>query len=124
MKQITISNGTTTITMPITFTVSDAGAPEYKEITMAGGKKVREMIGFRPGFKYEWDYVPADMITALIAMLRTGAFFTVGYFDLDGADKTGTFSVSYPSFELFTFESDGTGVWHKCSLTITAQEVV
>lgn len=124
MKQITISNETTTITMPITFTVSDAGAPEYKEITMAGGKKVREMIGFRPGFKYEWDYVPADMITALVAMLRAGGFFTVGYFDLDGTDKTGVFAVSYPAFELFTFERDGTGIWHKCSLTITAQEVV
>ena len=124
MKQITISNGTTTITMPITFTVSDAGAPEYKEIKMAGGKIVREMIGFRPGFKYEWDYVPADTITALVAMLRAGGFYTIGYFDLDGTDKTGVFSVSYPAFELFSFESDGTGVWHKCSLTITAQEVV
>lgn len=123
MNEITISDGVTTITMPRTKKVSDAGAPEYKEIKMAGGKYVREMKGFRPGFKYAWDYVPAATITALITLLRTGGFFTVGYFDLDGTDKSGTFSVSYPTFEVFKFV-DGAAMWHNCTLTIKSQEVV
>lgn len=123
MDKITISNGVTTVTMPRTKKVSDAGSPEYKEVKMAGGKIVRELIGFRPGFKYEWDYVPAADIAALATMLRTGGFFTVGYFDVDGTDGSGTFSVSYPSVEVFRFRN-GVAVWHNCSLTIMSQEVV
>jgi len=123
MTQITISNGTTTITMPKTRKVSDASAPEFKEIKMAGGKVVREMLGFRKGYKYSWDYVPAATITALTTMLRTGGFFTVGYFDTDSTIGNGTFSVSYPSLEVFKF-IDGVAMWHNCSITIMAQEVV
>lgn len=123
MTQITISNGTTTITMPRTKKVADAGAPEYKEIQMASRKTVREMMGYRAGFTYKWDYVPAATITALTTTLKTGGFYTVGYFDLDGTDKSGTFSVSYPSFEVFKFVN-GVAMWHNCSLTIKAQEVV
>lgn len=122
MTQIIISNGVTNITMPRTRKISDAGAPEYNEAKMAGGKIVRDVIGFRAGFKYAWDYVPATTIAALIAMLRTGTALTVSYFDVDGTETSGTFFVSYPTFELFTFRN-GIPMWHNCSLTITSQEV-
>lgn len=122
MTQITISNGTTTITMPKTRNVQDAGAVEYKEIKMASGKMVREMIGFRAGYTYAWDYVPAATVVALSTMLRTGSFFTVGYFDVDGTDKSGTFSVSYPAPSVFKFVN-GVAMWHNFTITIQAQEV-
>ena len=122
MTQITISDGITTITMPKTKKVSDAGALEYKEQNTAGGRIVRKITGFRPGFTYTWDYVPAATIAALVALLRVGTFFTVGYFDVDGTDKSGTFSVDYPAFNLFKFVN-GVGMWHNCTLTIKAQEV-
>ena len=119
---ITISDGTTTITMPITKDVTDAGELVYKETTMASGRIVRKIIGFRPGFKYVWDYVPTATITALSALLRTGGFFTVTYFDTDGTAKTGTFSISYPAPSLFGYV-DGVAVFHNFELTITAQGV-
>lgn len=122
MNQITISNGTTTITMPRTRKVMDAGEIIYAEKTMASGALVRDIMGFRAGFTYEWDWVPAETITALTTMLRAGGFFTVNYFDVDGADKTGLFSVSYPSFEVFAFRK-GVAMWHNCTLTIKAQGV-
>lgn len=122
MTQITISNGATAITMPRTKKVSDAGELIYTESTMASGLRVRDIKGFRPGFRYEWDYVPAATITALVTLLRTGGFFTVDYFDVDGTDKQGSFSVDYPSFEVFTFRN-GVPMWHNCTLTIKAQGV-
>lgn len=122
MTQIIISSGTTVITMPRTKKVSDAGEPVFTENTMASGLRVRDIKGFRPGFTYEWDYVPAATITALLALLRTGGFFTVDYFDTDGTDKQGVFSIDYPSFELFTFRN-GVPMWHNCKLTIKAQGV-
>lgn len=122
MNKITISDGSTTITMPMTKDITDAGALECKEKTMIGGRTVRKIVGFRPGFKYVWDYVPAATITALASMLRTGTFFTVGYFDIDGTVKSGAFSISYPAPTLFGY-IDGVPVFHNFELTITAQEV-
>lgn len=122
MTQITITSGATVITMPPTKKVSDAGEPVFTETTMASGLRVRDIKGFRAGFTYEWDYVPAATITALIALLRTGSFFTVDYFDTDGTDKQGVFSIDYPSLELFTFR-DGIPMWHNCKLKIMAQGV-
>lgn len=122
MTQITISNGTTTITMPRTKKVSDAGELVFAEKTMASGLRVRDIKGFRPGFKYEWDYVPATTVTALISLLRTGGFFTVNYFDVDGTDKTGVFSIDYPSPGVFKFK-DGVAMWHGFTLVLKAQGV-
>lgn len=123
MTEIKISDGITTITMPRTRQVQDAGELAYIEKEMASGKRVRDVKGFRPGFTYSWDYVPASTITALITMLRSGSYFTVDYFDLDGVDKTDVFSVDYPTFKVFTFRK-GVAVWHDCTLTIKAQGVV
>lgn len=123
MTQITISNGVTSVTMPRTRRVTEAGELVYKEAPMASGLRVRDITGFRPGFTYEWDYVPAATINALVAMLRTGNFCTVNYFDIDGTEKQGVFSVDYPRFELFTFRN-GIPMWHNCALTIKAQGVV
>jgi hypothetical protein len=119
---ITISNGTTTVTMPRTRNVTDAGAVVAKESEMASGRIVRKVTGFRPGFTYTWDYVPAETIASLAALLRTGAYFTVGYFDIDGTDQTGTFSVSYPAPQVFKFVG-GVAMWHNFTLTIRAQGV-
>ena len=122
MTEIKISNGVTTITMPRTRRVVDAGEKVYTEKKMAGGALVRDVTGFRPGFTYTWDWVPAATITALVTMLRTGSFFTVDYFDVDGVDKAGLFAIGYPSFQVFAFRN-GVAMWHNCTLTIRAQGV-
>lgn len=122
MTEITINNGVTTVTMPRTRQVQEAGELVYREKQMASGKLVRDVKGFRAGYTYTWDYVPAATITALVTMLRAGGYFTVNYFDVDGTDKTGLFAVDYPTFELFTFRG-GASMWHNCTLTIKAQGV-
>jgi hypothetical protein len=102
--------------------VSDAGEQVYKEATMASGKVVRDITGFRPGFEYEWDYVPVATINSLVALLKTCQSLTVDYFDTDGTDKQGTFYVSYPSLGVFAFQNNNP-VWHNCKLKIMSQGV-
>jgi hypothetical protein len=109
--------------MPQTRKVTEAGELVFVEKQMASGLRVRDITGFRPGFSYEWDYVPASTITALVTMLRTGGFFTVDYFDTDGTNKQGSFSIDYPSLRIFAFRN-GVPVWRDCKLTIKAQGVV
>lgn len=122
LDKIIISDGITTITMPRTKKISISGQEVANEVTMASGKTVKEMIGFRTKITAEWDYVPASTIAALHTMLRQGGYFTVGYPDPDGTDKSGKFSISYPTSKIFKFVS-GVAMWYGVTLTMTAQEV-
>lgn len=122
MDKITISNGVTTITMP-RVRISVGGEEVCKESTMASGKRVKDVKGYRAVIAAAWDWLPAETITALHAMLRGGGYFSVTYPDPVDGQKTGSFSVSYPTTKIFRFA--GTEArWHDVSLTMTAQEVV
>lgn len=123
MASIIISDGTSTITMPRIRKVEVGGAEVAKEIKMASGKLIKEMIGFRTTVTAEWDWLPAETITALHTMLRQGGYFTVTYPDPATGSTTAKFSISYPTTKIFKF--NGTEPrWHEVSLTMTAQEVV
>ena len=89
---------------------------------MVSGRKVQYMQGFRPSFTAEWDWFPNDLLAQLTALLRQGGFFKVNYPDQDGTEKSGKFSISYPSTGIFKFK-DGKPMWYGVSLTFTAQEV-
>ena len=109
--------------MPRVRAVAVGGVEVCNEITMASGKSVKEMIGFRATVAAEWDWLPAATITALHTLLRQGGYFYVEYPDPTGVDKAGYFSVSYPETRVFRFVN-GVARWHGVSLTMTAQEVV
>ena len=90
---------------------------------MAGGNVVRDIKGFRPGYSFSWDYIPAAVVNQLIPMLRAGGYFTVEYPDTDGTDKTGVFLISYPQPKVFKFIG-GVPMWHDFSLTISSRVVI
>ena len=123
MDKITISDGATTITMPRTKKITIGGENVCKEKTMASGKNVRDVVGHRVIVDGEWDYVPAATMTALITLIRTGAFLFVEYPDSTGDDADGMFDVSVPSPGIFKFVG-GVPMWHGARLKMTAQEVI
>jgi len=117
--KITISDGVTTIDMPRVRTVTVGGVEVAKEVTMASGKRVKEIIGHRTVVSAEWDWLSADTISALQTMLRQGGYFTVCYPDPDGTYKTGSFSISFPTPKIFKFIGT-TPRWHGVNLVMTA----
>ena len=122
MDKIKISKGTTTVEMPRA-RVSVGGEEVAKEITMASGKLVKEMIGHRAVVSAEWEWLPVDTIKSLHEMLRQGGYFLAEYPDPVAGGASGMFSISYPETKIFKF--DGTEPrWYGVSLTMTAQEVV
>lgn len=123
MKEITIYNGTVTVTMPPTRKITVGGEEVCNEIPMASGKMVKDVLGYRAVVSADWDYVPVDTMTTLTTMLRAGGYFTVGYPDPDGTDKSAKFSVSLPTTGIFKFNGT-TPFWHGVSLKMSAQEVV
>lgn len=90
-------------------------------VTMASGKVVKDMIGYRATVEAAWDYVPVATLTALATLLRSGGFFYVEYPAPTGAEK-GMFEIQYPSMSVFAYKN-GEAVWHDVQLKMTAQEV-
>ena len=123
MDKIKISKNGIEIEMPRVRKITVGGEEVANEITMASGKRVKEMIGHRTVVTAEWDWLPAKTITDLHALLRQGGYFQAEYPDPAIGDATGMFSISYPETKIFKFN----GIeprWHGVSLTMTAQEVV
>lgn len=124
LSNISISDGVSTLIMPVSRKVSVGGTDVCKEIEMASGKLVREMKGHRVKVTAEWDWLPVDVLTDLHTMLRRGGYFTVTYPDPAQGMTTASFAIAYPTSKIFRFGSNGEPRWHEVTLAMTAQEVI
>lgn len=111
------------IEMPRTKSIEIGGEYESKEITMASGKIVRDIIGWRTELTAEWEWVPAGLLAQLVPIARSGEFVTIHYPDSTGADASGVFSIEIGEQKVFKFVH-GDPMWYNVQLTATAQEVV
>lgn len=109
------------VTMPRTKQTSVGAQAVTKNITMASGKVVKDLIGYRTSVKATWDYVPADTIATLIGILRNNGFCYVKYPSPNGTLE-GYFEISYPTMNIFAFKNN-IAVWHDVILSMNAQEV-
>ena len=123
MDKIKISSAdrSVSVEMPHIKDITVAAAEVANTVTMASGKVVKDMIGYRVTIQATWDYVPAAVLTALATLLRSGGFFYVEYPAPTG-DAGGMFEIEYPSMSIFAYKN-GIAVWHDVKLKMTAQEV-
>lgn len=123
MDKIKISSAdrSVSVEMPHIKDITVGAAEVANTVTMASGKVVKDMIGYRVTIQATWDYVPAAALTALAALLRSGGFFYVEYPAPTG-DASGMFEIEYPSMSIFAYKN-GIAVWHDVKLKMTAQEV-
>ena len=101
MTQITISDGVTTITMPKVRKVSVGGKEVAKEVTMASGKMVKDVIGHRAVIAVNGTMFSGTM-AALVNLLRAGGYFTVG--TSDRTERTKAFQSTIKP-RIFKFKS-------------------
>lgn len=111
------------IAMPRTKSIEIGGEYESKETTMASGKIVRDVIGWRTALTTEWEWVPAGLLAQLVPIARSGEFVTIQYPDSTGEDASGVFSIEIGEQKVFKFVN-GEPMWYNVELTATAQEVV
>ena len=62
------------IQMPKTKTLEIGGSYEAIETTMASGKVVRDIIGWRTELSATWEWVPAGLLAQLVPIVRQGGF--------------------------------------------------
>ena len=108
--------------MPKTKKIEIGGEIVAVEATMANGKIVRDVIGWRTVLTASWEWVPQDILAQIVAMARGGRFVEIAYPDTDGTAATGTFGISIGNQKAFKFVS-GKPMWYNVELTATAQEV-
>lgn len=123
MDKIRISSAdlTVTVEMPRVKDIQVGADEVANTVTMASGRVVKDMIGYRTTVQAKWDYVPAETLTALAVLLRQGGFFFVEYPSPTG-DASGMFEIEHPTMTVFQFRN-GVAVWHSVKLKMTAQEV-
>lgn len=110
------------IQMPKTKTLEIGGSYEAIETTMASGKMVRDIIGWRTELTATWEWVPAGLLAQLVPIVRAGSFVEIQYPDSTGDDVAAMFSVEIGSQKIFKFV-DGEPMWYNVELDATAQEV-
>ena len=77
------------IQMPKTKTLEIGGNYEAIETTMASGKVVRDIIGWRTELSATWEWVPAGLLAQLVPIVRQGGFVEIQYPDSTGEDPSG-----------------------------------
>ena len=118
LDRITIAG----IEMPRTKTLQVGGAYEAKKATMASGKIVQDISGFRKEISATWEWLPAGLLAQLVPIARAGDFVTIVYPDPAEGDASGIFSIEIGNQKIFKFKGN-TPYWYNVELTATAQEV-
>ena len=93
-----------------------------KEVEMASGKLVQDIIGSRTILKCSFEYMPAVDLANLVKIIRSCQYLDVEYQDVDGSIKTEKFKVSEPEPQVFKFV-DNIAVWFNVNLKMEGQEV-
>lgn len=111
------------IAMPRTRTLEIGGAYESKEVTMASGKVVRDVLGWRTELTATWEWLPAGLLAQLVPIARNGQFVDIQYPDSTGETASGKFSIEIGNQKIFKFQN-GEPYWYNVELNANAQEVV
>ena len=93
-----------------------------KEVEMASGKLVQDIIGSRTILKCDFEYIPAVDLANLVKIIRSCRYADVEYQDVDGAIKIEKFKISEPEPQVFKFVN-GIAIWTNVSLKMEGQEV-
>lgn len=110
------------ITLPRTRSVDTEGEVVYTETTMASGKTVMDIRGYRPGFTASWEWLPAGLLAQLLPLLRQGGYFRVEYPDSTGEIESDLMKVKAGGQKIFKFKG-GEPMWYGLTLTFVSQEV-
>lgn len=111
------------VEMPATTSLEIGGEYESKETTMASGKIVRDVLGWRVNLSASWEYLPAGVLQQIIPIARSGEFVEIQYPDSTGEMTSGTFAIEIGNQKIFKFVN-GEPYWYNVELSATAQEVV
>lgn len=111
------------IDLPRTKKITYAEEPVVYETQMASGKLVQDIMGARPVFSAQFEYLPAGVLQEVVMLLRQGGFFAVRYPSPTG-ETTGVFKITEDAGQKIFKFINGQPMWYGMTLTFTAQAVL
>lgn len=122
MRNIFISDGVNTVVLRNDLVYE----LKYEEVsvvkTMASGKRVKDIVGYRPVLNIPTGYLSLPDLTRLKNMINSGQFLKVTYPGVGGVESK-YFDIAPPVFKSFKYDDDGVSIWYAVTLKCTAQEV-
>jgi len=118
VRRITISDGTSMITLlpDLVFTISPETVGTRE--TMASGKTVMDVVGEKITLEIPTGWLSASDLAVLKSMIRRTHVLTISYPDVDG-EKSDLFYVDHPVYRAFKYGANGVEQWYGVTLTAT-----
>lgn len=122
MRQIKITDGTSTVTLlrNLEFTISNEVVGT--KATMASGKIVMDIVGVRTKLNIPTGYLSKQDVSTLKNMILKSQILKVTYPDTDG-DVTGEFVCEPLELKSFAYDDDGVSAWYGVTLKMTGVDV-
>ena len=117
-----IDIGSTTVKVVLADEENKIAFSRYRRHFSEIKKTVKDILGYRVKITAVWDWIPANFVTDLLDLFKTGAFLWVEY-PSPNKSGAGFFSIEYPTLSVFCYKN-GIPVWHDMTLSMTAQEVI
>lgn len=123
MRNIIITDNTDTITLRNDLMFEIQPEEISKSVTMASGRLVKDVIGYKPVLKIPVGYLPLDDMTLLRNMIkRNNGLISISYPTPNG-DVTQQFMVEQPTYTTFSYDENGVAVWQGVTIKGRALEV-
>lgn len=107
--------------MPRTRNVEVGGELITKTTTMASGRVVEDIVGWKPTVTASWEYVPSDTMQELVALVKLKNRVMLTYPAPDG-NQSGEFKIEIGNQKIFKFVN-GVPMWQNVTLKAVAVEV-
>lgn len=123
MRNIIITDNTDTITLRNDLMFEIQPEEISRSATMASGRLVKDVIGYKPVLKIPVGYLSLDNMSLLRNMIkRNNGLISISYPTPNG-DITQQFMVEQPTYTTFSYDGNGVAVWQGVTIIARALEV-
>lgn len=124
MRRFIITDNVDTITLMRDLDFDITPEPVAKEVVMASGRTVQDVVGYKDVLKLPVGYLSVEDNTKLCEMItRNHNLLTISYESQTG-DRTEQFFVTPPTWTGFGYDDEGVSIWKGVTIVAKTVEVV
>lgn len=123
MRNIIITDGINTITSLNDLVFDIQPIEILSSVTMASGREVRDVIGYKDNLKLPLGYLTLDQVNLLRNMIKNNNGLLQISYPTPNGDVTDWFIVNQPTYTSFGYNDEGVAIWKGVTINCTQVEV-
>ena len=123
MRNIIITDGINTITSLNDLVFDIQPIEILSSVTMASGREVRDVIGYKDNLKLPLGYLTLDQVNLLRNMIKNNNGLLQISYPTPNGDVTDWFIVNQPTYTSFSYNDEGVAIWKGVTINCTQVEV-